>query len=91
MVPDGAACRRETQRLLRSGGRIVIFDKFAPQGASPSLGRRLLNGVTTLLGTNITRRLDDLLDRARPTVLQDEPHILGGPQAYCVALASTIT
>ncbi len=63
VVPDGAACLRETLRLLRPGGRIVIFDKFAPEGASPSPARRLLNGVTTLLGTDITRRLDDLVDR----------------------------
>lgn len=84
VVPDGAACLSETVRAVRPGGRIVIFDKFQPDGARLTAGRRLLNQVTTLFGTDITRRLADILSGTGCTVLVDEPGLLRG--AYRVIL-----
>jgi phosphatidylethanolamine/phosphatidyl-N-methylethanolamine N-methyltransferase len=94
VVPDGSACLRETLRALRPDGRIVIFDKFLPDAAAPSLLRRLLNMVTTLIGTDITRRVCDIISDGRCTVVRDEPSLMRG--AYRVievqpdALISTI-
>ena len=56
VVPDGAACLYEALRTLRPDGRVVIFDKFAPDDGRLTLGRRLVNLVTTLAGTDVTRR-----------------------------------
>lgn len=84
VVPDGAACFREALRTLRPGGRAVIFDKFAPDGGRVTLGRRLVNGVTTLFGTDVTRRFGDIVAAGRCTVVHDEPSLLRG--AYRVIL-----
>jgi phosphatidylethanolamine/phosphatidyl-N-methylethanolamine N-methyltransferase len=78
VIPDGNACLQSAMRALKPGGRAVIFDKFLPEGKSPSLVRRILNIFSTLLGTDINRRLSDLM-RDRPCeITHDEPSIAGG-------------
>jgi ubiquinone/menaquinone biosynthesis C-methylase UbiE len=61
VVPDGAACLRETVRALRSSGRIIIFDKFLPDDARLGIIRRALNAGARWFGTDINRRLGDIL------------------------------
>jgi ubiquinone/menaquinone biosynthesis C-methylase UbiE len=78
VVPDPITAVAEAMRVLRPGGRVVIFDKFAPDGRSPSLARRVLNLVTTAFGTEIDRRLGDLLAGAPCRVVCDVPSLLGG-------------
>jgi len=84
VAPDGAACLRETLRALKPGGRLVIFDKFAPERSSLSPVRRLLNQVTLLFGTDITRRFSDLAAGSTFRVLHAEPSLLRG--AYRIML-----
>ncbi|MBU0494213.1 MAG: methyltransferase domain-containing protein [Chloroflexi bacterium] len=78
VVPDGAACLRETLRTLKPGGRIVVFDKFTPDGARPGAGRRLINLVTMFFGTDITRRLGDIVAGSPCRIVHDEPSLLRG-------------
>lgn len=78
VVPDPAAVVAEAMRVLRPGGRAVIFDKFAPEGRDPTVARRALNLVTTAFGTEIDRRLGDLLAGAPCRVISDVPSLLGG-------------
>jgi len=84
VIPDGAACLRENMRALSPGGRAVVFDKFLPDAGRLTLGRRLLNLGSTLLGTDITRRFGDLAEGVGLQVLHDEPSLLKG--AYRVIL-----
>jgi ubiquinone/menaquinone biosynthesis C-methylase UbiE len=78
VVPDGAACFHETLRALRPDGRAVIFDKFAPDRGRLTLGRRLVNQLTTLIGTDVTRRFGDLAAPSRCVKVHDEPSLLRG-------------
>ena len=78
VVPDGAACWRASLRALKPGGWAVVFDKFLPEAASLSLGRRWLNLLTSTFGTDITRRFSDLTADTPYTVLRDEPSMLQG-------------
>jgi len=78
VIPDGRACLQSALRALKSGGRIVIFDKFQPDGEEPSIIRRWLNIFSTLLGTDLTRRFGDMLQESSARVICTEPSILGG-------------
>ncbi len=78
VVPSGEACWRETLRALRPEGRVVVFDKFLPDHTTPALGRRLVNQAATRLGTDINRRLGDILAGSSCAVVHDEPSLLRG-------------
>lgn len=78
VVPDPASCLGEALRVLEANGRIVVFDKFLPDDSAPSLVRRLANVVSTVFGTNINRRLGDIVSGSACEVERDEPSILGG-------------
>ena len=78
VIPDGAACWRESLRALRPGGRAVVFDKFLPDDGQITLGRRLFNLLTSTFGTDINRRFGALAASANFTVLRDEPSLLRG-------------
>jgi phosphatidylethanolamine/phosphatidyl-N-methylethanolamine N-methyltransferase len=78
VVPDPRRCMSEALRALRPRGRVVVFDKFLPDGSAPSFRRRLANLGATLLGTDINRRLGDIVGGQSCEVVADEPSILGG-------------
>ncbi len=79
VVPDGAAALREGWRVLKPGGRAVIFDKFLPEGAALTQGRRALGRLLMGIGTDPNRRLSEILaGLAGLTVERDEPVLLRG-------------
>lgn len=78
VVPDPVAVMAQTMRALRPGGRAVVFDKFAPSDRPPAVARRGVNLVTSLFGTEIDRRLAELLAEAPCEVVSDQPSILRG-------------
>ncbi len=78
VIPDGNACLKSALRALKPGGRIVIFDKFLPEGKSISFGRRFINIFSTLLGTDINRRLSDLTKGCPCVTTHAEPSIANG-------------
>ena len=76
---DPISVLRETVRVLRPGGRVVIFDKFLPNDADPSVGRRMLNAlITRPFGTDINRALEPMLARLPVTVTGDEASLWRG-------------
>ena len=78
VVDDPEACAREAARVLHPEGRVVVFDKFLPDGGRPSLLRRAVNGVSRLVATDINRQARPLLEQAGLRVMRDEPALLGG-------------
>lgn len=78
IIPDPIRCIQEVGRVLKKGGRAVIFDKFLPDNQKPSWGRKLLNLFTNVIATNITRQLGPILDSTTLKIVHEEPAGFGG-------------
>ena len=77
VVPDGRACLQSALCALKPGGRLVIFDKFLPERRKLSPARKFLNLFSTFLGTDINRRLGDLMWGCPCLITHNEPSIGG--------------
>ena len=77
VIPDPAQCLREAARVLRSGGRIAVFDKFLPDGHRPGPLARLGLALLDLVFTSTNRRMGEILERAAAPleVACDEPSV----------------
>lgn len=78
---------RETLRVLKPGGRLLIWDKFSPS-VKPGIFPKALNLVTSLLGTDITRNFARLTEGLDLRICRDEAGWLSG--CYRVILAEKI-
>lgn len=79
VVPDGAATLMEGPRVLRPGGRMVIYDKFLNESSQLSTFRRILGCIIGSFGTDPNRRLSDILGQAPGLVVDcNETSLLRG-------------
>lgn len=77
VIPNPTACWQEMVRVLKSGGRITVFDKFLPPGRTASFPRHCLNGLTTFLFTDINRQIETITSTCPITQLSDESVLFG--------------
>jgi ubiquinone/menaquinone biosynthesis C-methylase UbiE len=78
VIPDPVACLKESERVLKPNGRITVFDKFVPKGRKLSLLRKILNPITNLLFSNITRRFENIISETNLVIESDAPADLNG-------------
>jgi hypothetical protein len=62
--------------VLRPGGRAVVLDKFVR--GRPGLARRLANLVARPLFSDLTRRLEPLMEDTGLRIAHREPAAFGG-------------
>ncbi|WP_249898915.1 class I SAM-dependent methyltransferase [Paenibacillus sp. PK3_47] len=79
VVLDAERCMQEIVRVIGSGGKIVIFDKFAPDGhMSPVI--KVLRPLISVLGTDIGRDFNLLIlpRKGQLTINEDQPLLMRG-------------
>lgn len=84
VVPEPERVVSETARVLAPDGSVSIFDKFVPEGTTPSLARRALNPLARFLFADLTRPLEPMLEGTDLT-LESRESLLGGVYTVTVA------
>jgi ubiquinone/menaquinone biosynthesis C-methylase UbiE len=78
VVPDPTACLRETARVVRQGGIVLVLDKFLRPGQRARL-RRALNPVAAAVATHLDVVFEEVLARVPGLrVESDQPALVGG-------------
>ena len=78
VIPDPVKCMQEVERVLKPGGKAVLFDKFRPQHAKLSQIRLMFNKLTSFLFSDITRVAEEIIGQTNLKVVVDEPANFGG-------------
>ncbi len=78
VIPDPIKCIKEVERVVKPGASIAVFDKFIPLGTKASLTRKILNLMTGLLFSDITRDIDVIISNTQLTKISDTPAAFGG-------------
>ncbi|EKP95643.1 class I SAM-dependent methyltransferase [Thermaerobacter subterraneus] len=85
VIPDPFACIQEAARVLKPGGRAIVWDKFLPDHEEPSMARRLLNIFSHVAFSDINRKLGPLVNSTNLVIEHQELMPVAG-LPYTIAL-----
>ena len=78
IVPDSRAALRESARVVRTGGKLFVLDKFLRRGEAALL-RRMLNPLMRRIATRTDVVFEDVLAGVNGLrVIDDQPAMAGG-------------
>jgi ubiquinone/menaquinone biosynthesis C-methylase UbiE len=78
VVPQPQRCLAEAARVLKPGGRILLFDKFLRRGQHAWL-RRMASPLVAQLATRLDVVFEDVLEQVpQLRLVADEPALAGG-------------
>jgi phosphatidylethanolamine/phosphatidyl-N-methylethanolamine N-methyltransferase len=72
VIPDPYKCIQEAERVLSPGGQMVILDKFIEPGTKPSFMRRMINPITNLVFSNITRDVVEIVGTTKLEIVENQ-------------------
>ena len=85
VVPDPIATIKEVSRVLGDQGRVVILDKFLPDGAKASIARKAFNGIANAVFSDVNRKLGPILEAGDLKITLEEKSIFKGAFAISTA------
>jgi ubiquinone/menaquinone biosynthesis C-methylase UbiE len=78
IVPDPLTCLRESARVVRGGGTVLVFDKFLRRG-QPARLRRMLTPLVAAVATRLDVVFEDVLAQVPEFAVEsDRPGLAGG-------------
>jgi len=77
VVPEPAACLRETARVVKKGGTVLVLDKFLRPGQRAYL-RRALSPLAGAIATRLDVVIEEVLARVPDLVIKSDQHALAG-------------
>ncbi len=69
---------KEGERVLKPGGRLVIFDKFLHKDQKPTWGRKILNFFFQMVATDININFHQWLPGLESRLVKEIPSIFSG-------------
>jgi phosphatidylethanolamine/phosphatidyl-N-methylethanolamine N-methyltransferase len=78
VIPDPIKCMKETERVLKIGGQVAVFDKFVRKNHHVSTLRRVVNVFANFFFTDITRDFESMVNKTALKVLSDVDGDLNG-------------
>jgi len=72
VIPDPIACIKETERVLKPGGKVAVYDKFAQKGMKCLWFLRFVNVFSNFLITDLTRDFETMLSSTNLKVVSDQ-------------------
>lgn len=80
VVPNAEICFQEMARVMKPGGKVLLFDKFLPREKKLLFFQKIIRPVIKLLGTDVGIKFEEVLENNKDGlfVIKDVPVMFNG-------------